>query len=48
MQGQVEMMMTLLRDLMNQAQMANNTFTMVNEFFDFHILIKKCFKTMAS
>ena len=28
------MMMTLMRDLMNQAAMANNTFQMVSEDFD--------------
>ena len=32
--GQVDMMMSLLADLMNQAQMANNTFQMVNEYFN--------------
>ena len=32
--GQVDMMMSLLADLMNQAQMANNTFQMINEYFN--------------
>ena len=46
--GQVDMMMTLLQDLMNQAQMANNTFSMVNEYFDLVSLVRRCFRTMTS
>ena len=46
--GQVEMMMSLLADLMNQAQMANNTFQMVNEYFDCIWLIKRSFRTFAA
>ena len=34
MHAQTEMMMTLLRDLMNQAQLQNNKFQMINEYFD--------------
>ena len=41
-------MMSLLRDLMNQAQMANNTFQMVNEYFNCISLIKRCYRTMAT
>ena len=33
---------------MNQAQMANNTFTMVNEYFDLKSVIRRCFRTMAT
>ena len=46
--GQAGMMMTLMRDLMNQAQLANNTFTMVNDYFDCIFLIKKCMATLKS
>ena len=42
------MMMTLLVDLMNQAQMANNTFQMVNEYFNCKNLIKRSFRTVAA
>jgi hypothetical protein len=42
------MMASLMRDLMNQAQLNNNTFTMVNEYFDCIKLVKQCFKTMAT
>ena len=41
-------MLSLLRDLMNQAQMANNTFTMVNEYFNCIKAVKRCFRIMAS
>jgi len=37
-----------MRDLMNQAQLANNTFYMVNEYFDLIALIRKCKKTLTS
>ena len=40
MNGQVQMMMTLMRDLMNQAEMTNNTFNMVNEYFNCIDVIK--------
>ena len=46
--GQAGMMMTLMKDLMNQAQLANNTFTMVNDYFDCIFLIKKCMATLKS
>lgn len=39
---QVDMMMTLLKDLMNQAQIANNTFAFVNEYFDIVVLARRC------
>ena len=42
------MMASLMRDLLNQAQMANNTFTMVNEYFDCSSLVKKCIRTMMT
>lgn len=48
MHAQVQMMITLLRDLMNQAQMANNKFTMVNEYFNCTRLIKRCLRMMSS
>ena len=44
--GQAEMMMMLLRDLMDQAQLANNTFTMIREHFDCISLVKRCIKTL--
>ena len=40
--GQASMMLMLMRDLMNQAQLANNTFTMVNEYFDCIKLVGHC------
>ena len=43
---QTEMMMTLLRDLMNQAALASNTFKMVNEYFNCSKLIKRCFEVI--
>ena len=46
--GQVDMMMSLLADLMNQAQMANNTFQMVNEYFNCLLLIKRSFRTFSA
>ena len=46
MQGQAEMMTSLMRDLMNEAQLKNNTFAMVNDYFNFIKLVKKCFKTL--
>ena len=46
MSAQAEMMMTLMRDLMNQAQLANNTFQMINEHFDCIKLIKNCISTL--
>ena len=48
MQTQILMMLALLRDLMNQAQLANNTFTMVDGFFDLNKTVKKCIKSMES
>ena len=41
------MMMTLMRDLMNQAAMANNTFQMVSEHFDMIKLLKSCINTLS-
>ena len=46
--GQTEMMMMLLRDLMNQAQLGNNTFTMVNEYFNVCSLVKRCIQTLKT
>lgn len=43
---QVDMMMTLLKDLMDQAQFANNTFAFVNEYFNIMHLAKKTYHTM--
>lgn len=40
------MMMSLMHDLMNQAQLNNNTFQMVNEHFDCIELIKRCIRTL--
>ena len=40
MSGQAQMMMTLMQDLMNQAEMTNNTFNMVNEYFNCIDVIK--------
>ena len=34
MQGQVDMMLTLMRDLLDQAQLDNDTFTLVNNYFN--------------
>ena len=48
MEGQVEMMMTLMKDLMNQAQLNNNTFTLVNEYFNCIKLVKYCMATMKT
>ena len=48
MEGQTGMMMMLLRDLMNQAQLGNNTFTMVNEYFNVCTLIKRCIQLLKS
>ena len=48
MQSQVSTMMTLLKDLMNQAQMTNRTFNMVNEYFNYIDLVKRCLNTMAT
>ena len=42
------MMMTLLRDLMNKAMMANNTFTMVKDYIDITMLIKRCMGMLQS
>ena len=36
------MMLALMRDLMNQAQLANNTFRMVNAYFNFSRLVRRC------
>ena len=44
--AQAEMMMSLMQDLMNQAQLNNNTFQMVNEHFDCIELIKRCIRTL--
>ena len=46
--GQVEMMLTLMRDLMNQAQLATNTFTIVNKHFNCNVLVKRCMQIVAS
>lgn len=46
--GQTEMMMMLLRDLMNQAQLGNNTFTMVNEYFNVCSLVKRCIQLLKT
>ena len=48
MQGQTQMMLTLLRDLMNQAQLSNNTFTMVDSYFSLKTLIRKCISVTES
>ena len=40
--GQASLMLVLMRDLMNQAQLANNTFTMVNDYFNCVSVIKTC------
>ena len=48
MHSQVEMMLALMRDLMNQAQLANNTFTMVNDYFSCLSLIKRCMMTLGA
>ena len=40
MQGQVQMMLVLMRDLMNQAQLSSNTFTIVKKHFNFIFLVK--------
>ena len=42
------MMTTLMRDLMNQAQLNNNTFTVINEYFSLTNLVKKCMNTLSS
>ena len=44
--GQAEMMMTLLGDLMDQAQLANNTFKMIREHFNCISLVKRCINTL--
>lgn len=46
--GQVEMMLTLMRDLMNQAALATNTFTMVNKHFNCNHLVKRCMQIVGS
>ena len=33
---------------MNQAQLSNNTFTLVNDYFNLGKLVKKCMQTMLS
>ena len=38
---------TLLRDLMDYAQMKNNTFTLVREYFDFGDLVAQAFKQVT-
>lgn len=38
--------MTLLKDLMDQAQFANNTFAFVNDYFDIVRLAKKSYRTL--
>ena len=48
MQGQVDMMLTLMRDLLDQAQLDNDTFTLVNNYFNLLHLVKYCKKMMAS
>ena len=48
MQGQAAMMLSLMRDPPPQAQLANNTFTMVNDYFCCISLIKKCMVTLTS
>ena len=42
------MMLSLMNDLMNQAQMNNNTFTLINDYFDCKKLIHQCFKTLMA
>ena len=48
MKAQVEMMLLLMRDLMNQAALANNSFILVNSYFDCVRLIKRCMGTVAT
>ena len=43
--SQSEMMMTLLTDLMNQAQMQNNSFTLENDYFNLLSIVAKCQRT---
>ena len=38
---------TLLRDLMDYAQLKNNTFTLVKEYFDFSELVGLAFKQVT-
>ena len=38
---------TLLRDLMDYAQLKNNTFTLVKEYFDFMELVEQAFKQVT-
>ena len=45
MKGQADMMMTLLSDLMNQAQLQNDTFQLNNDYFNLLQVVKKCQKT---
>ena len=42
------MSMTLLKDLMNQAQLQNNTFTMENEYFDLIKLLRGSLRMVKS
>ena len=42
------MMTTLMRDLMNQAQLNSNTFTVINEYFNLTKLVKKCMHTLST
>ena len=48
MQGQAEMMKTLMNDLTNHAQLNNNTFTVTNNYFNFLNIVKDCKKMMKS
>ena len=43
--SQAQMMMTLLTDLMNQAQLQNNSFTLENEYFNLLSIVAKCQRT---
>ena len=48
MQYQADMMMILMRDLMNHAQMNTNTFTLQNDYFDCILLAKNCMEMLNS
>ena len=48
MQGQAEMMKTLMSDLTNHAQLNNNTFTVSNNYFNCIKLVKDCMEMMGS
>ena len=42
------MILTLMRDLMNLAQMSANTFSMVDDYFNCTQVIKKCISVVAA